>query len=88
MSIETDDEGRLYLPSEVRETYGDKFHLIKYDDRFELIPIADDPLAAVRDELGDALAGKSRETLRKDALKRAASAIVEDVETQDPDPNE
>ena len=80
MSVETDSHGRLYLSSELREKYGEKFHVVEYEDRIELIPIDEDPLQAVRDEIGDALDGKSREELREDALQRARQEAEEDIE--------
>lgn len=49
MTTETDGQGRLYVPKEVWEKYGDKYHIVTYEDRIELIPVADDPLTAVRE---------------------------------------
>jgi hypothetical protein len=71
MSVETDSHGRLYLSSELRQKYGERFQVFAYDDRIELIPTDEDPLKAVRGEIGDALEGKSREELREEALDRA-----------------
>lgn len=53
MSAETDREGRLYLPKDLREKYGEKYHIVTYEDRIELVPVAEDPLAAVREAAGD-----------------------------------
>ena len=53
MSAETDGQGRLYIPKEVRERYGERYHIVTYEDRIELIPVADDPLAAVREAAGE-----------------------------------
>jgi hypothetical protein len=60
MSVETDASGRLYLSAELRQKYGEKFHVVEYEDRIELIPIDEDPLQAVRDEIGDVLEGESQ----------------------------
>jgi bifunctional DNA-binding transcriptional regulator/antitoxin component of YhaV-PrlF toxin-antitoxin module len=65
MAVEADEQGRIHLPPEVRKKYGEQFHLVTYDDRLERIPIADDPLTAVRDEFGDAHSEKSRDELQK-----------------------
>ena len=83
--METDSHGRLYLTSELRQKYGEKFHVVEYEDRIELIPIAEHPLQAVRDEIGDALEGTSREELRQDASARAKREAKDDIEqaTQD-----
>ena len=79
MSVETDANGRLYLPATLREKYGEKFHVVEYEDRIELIPIADDPLAAIREEIGDALDGQSRADLREAAHGAAKAEAIDDV---------
>jgi hypothetical protein len=71
MTVETDDSGRLYLSAAQREKYGEKFHVVEYEDRLELIPINDDPLQAVREAAGDAFEGKSVEDLRTEAREQA-----------------
>ena len=71
MTVETDDSGRLYLSAAQREKYGEKFHVVEYEDRLELIPIDDDPLQAVREAAGDAFEGKSVEDLRTEAREQA-----------------
>ncbi|WP_225335957.1 AbrB/MazE/SpoVT family DNA-binding domain-containing protein [Halomicrobium urmianum] len=53
MTVETDSHGRLYLSKDVRDKYGEKYHVVEYEDKIELIPIADDPLAAVREAAGE-----------------------------------
>jgi len=80
MSVEIDSHGRLYLSSELREKYGEKFHVVEYEGRIELIPIDEDPLQAVRDEIGGTLEGKSREELREKALERATKEAEDDIE--------
>lgn len=80
MPLETDPHGRLYLPAELRDKYGEKFHVIEYEDRIELLPIEDDPLQAVRDAAGDAFEGMSPAELRKEALEQAEQEGKEDHE--------
>jgi len=53
MFVETDGQGRQYIPEVVRKKYGENFHLVLDKDRIELIPFADDPLTAVRKVAGD-----------------------------------
>ena len=79
MTIQTDSQGRLYLSSDLRKQYGERFHVVEYEDRLELIPIDDDPLQAVRDELGGALEGESTDELREQALQRAKQEAEEDL---------
>lgn len=80
MTIRTDSQGRLYLSSDLRKQYGEKFHVVEYEDRLELIPIDEDPLQAVRDEIGGALEGESTEELREEALDRTKQEAEDDVE--------
>lgn len=64
MSVETDRQGRLYIPKEVREKYGQKYHIVTYENKIELIPVADNPLAAVREATGE-LRDSSVEEIRE-----------------------
>jgi hypothetical protein len=61
----------LYLSADLRRKYGEKFHVVEYEDRLELIPIDEDPLQAVRNATGDAFDGKSIDELREEARKQA-----------------
>jgi bifunctional DNA-binding transcriptional regulator/antitoxin component of YhaV-PrlF toxin-antitoxin module len=70
MSAETDRQGRLYIPKAVREKYGERYHIVTYEDRIELIPVADDPLAAVREAAGG-LRDASVEEIREDVEEQA-----------------
>ena len=64
-----DDRGRLTLPKALRERYGDHYHIVDLHDGIKLVPIADDPLDALRDEFADV--EKTAEELREDAREAA-----------------
>ncbi|AWB27978.1 AbrB/MazE/SpoVT family DNA-binding domain-containing protein [Halococcoides cellulosivorans] len=64
-STSLDDRGRLTLPKELRERYGDRYYAIDIDDGVKLVPVAEDPLAALRDEFADV--DKSADELRDGA---------------------
>lgn len=68
-----DERGRLTLPKEVRERYGDHYHIVQLHDGIKLIPIAEDPLEALRDEFGsvEKTADELREAAREEALDEA-----------------
>lgn len=68
-----DDRGRLTLPKELRERYGDHYHVVDLHDGIKLVPIADDPLNALRDEFADIdkTAEELRESTRDVALDEA-----------------
>ena len=71
--VALDDRGRLTLPKEVRERYGERYHLVQLADGIKLVPVADDPLDALRDEFADRekTAGELRDEARKAALDEA-----------------
>ncbi|WP_423999693.1 AbrB/MazE/SpoVT family DNA-binding domain-containing protein [Haloarcula salina] len=64
-----DDRGRLTLPKEVRERYGDRYQIVELHDGIKLVPVANDPLDALRNEFADV--EKSADELR-DAAREAA----------------
>ncbi|WP_336133347.1 AbrB/MazE/SpoVT family DNA-binding domain-containing protein [Natronomonas amylolytica] len=64
-----DDRGRLTLPKELRERYGDRYRIVELHDGIKLIPIADDPLDALRAEFSGV--EKSAEELREGARDAA-----------------
>ena len=68
-----DDRGRLTLPKELRERYGDHYRVIDLHDGIKLVPVADDPLDALRDEFAgvDKTAEALRESARDTALDGA-----------------
>ncbi|ACV13170.1 hypothetical protein Huta_3009 [Halorhabdus utahensis DSM 12940] len=68
-----DDRGRLTLPKEVREEYGETYYVVSLHDGIKLVPVADDPLAALRDEFSDVekTASELREEARAGAIEEA-----------------
>lgn len=56
--VRTDDRGRVTIPKEVRDRYGEQYRLVELDSGIKLVPIPEDPLAdlqaAASDELRDA----------------------------------
>lgn len=68
-----DDRGRLTLPKEIRERYGDTYHVVDVHDGIKLIPVADDPLEALRTEFADVdkTADELRAAARDAALDEA-----------------
>ncbi len=66
-----DSNGRLCLSAKLRRKYGEKFHVVEYEDRLELVPIDEDPIQALREAAGGAFDGKSVDELRDGARARA-----------------
>ena len=68
-----DDRGRLALPKEIRERYGDHYCIVELHDGIKLLPVAEDPLGALGDEFEDVerTAKELREGAREAALDEA-----------------
>ena len=60
-----DDRGRLTLPKEIREQYGDHYYVVDLHDGIKLIPVSHDPLDALRDEFADV--EKTADELKEEA---------------------
>lgn len=72
MDVDASD-GRIYLPKALREEYGDRFRLVERGDQLVLLPVAEDPLAALRAEFADV--DRSVEALKREAR----SGAIEDA---------
>lgn len=79
MGTSTDERGRLYLPKEIRDRYGEDYRVVKMPTHVALIPIDDDPLAGLRKAVGDALEGKDIDELREGALRTAKSDVEAEI---------
>lgn len=64
-----DDRGRLTLPKEIGERYGDHYYIVELYDGIKLLPVAEDPLGALGDEFEDI--ERTAEELRKEAREAA-----------------
>ncbi|MGM0718807.1 MAG: AbrB/MazE/SpoVT family DNA-binding domain-containing protein [Halobacteriota archaeon] len=68
-----DDRGRMTLPKELRERYGDRYRIVEVHDGIKLIPVAEDPLDALREEFAEVekTADELREAAREAAFDEA-----------------
>jgi bifunctional DNA-binding transcriptional regulator/antitoxin component of YhaV-PrlF toxin-antitoxin module len=71
--VTLDSRGRLTVPKEIRERYGDRYHVVELHDGVKLIPVAEEPLDALRNEFADVdrTADELREGARNGALEEA-----------------
>lgn len=78
-TTEADDRGRITIPHEIRERYGDRYRIVELDDRVELIPLQDDPVEGLRDAVGDAFDGKSIAEIKREARDAAREDAVDEA---------
>jgi bifunctional DNA-binding transcriptional regulator/antitoxin component of YhaV-PrlF toxin-antitoxin module len=78
-TTEADDRGRIVIPSEIRKKYGDRYRIVELSDRVELIPLQEDPIAGLREAVGDAFEEKSIAEIKQDARDAAREDTLEDV---------
>lgn len=67
MSKSTDERGRLYIPKEVRERFGEQYRIVELPTHVALFPVDEDPLAGLRDAVGDAFEDASVDALKEEA---------------------
>ncbi|WP_049935197.1 AbrB/MazE/SpoVT family DNA-binding domain-containing protein [Haloplanus natans] len=78
-TTEADDRGRIVIPSEIRKKHGDRYRIVELSDRVELIPLQEDPVAGLREAVGDAFEGKSIAEIKQDARDAAREDTLKDV---------
>ena len=64
-----DARGRLTIPPEIRERYGERYQIVQLHSGTKLLPIDDDPLEALRSASGDV--ETTSEELRQEARNEA-----------------
>jgi bifunctional DNA-binding transcriptional regulator/antitoxin component of YhaV-PrlF toxin-antitoxin module len=78
MSNSTDERGRLYLPKDVRDRFGEKYRIVELPSHVALFPVDDDPLEGLREAVGDIFEGTDADELKE----QARQAVSEEVETE------
>ena len=79
MSKSTDERGRIYLPKDVRERFGDQYRIVELPNHVALVPVDEDPLEGLRAAVGDAFEGADADELKADVRE----AISREVRTED-----
>ncbi|MFB6193699.1 MAG: AbrB/MazE/SpoVT family DNA-binding domain-containing protein [Halobaculum sp.] len=69
-TVQTDEHGRITIPERLREQYGDRYRLVELRDGIKLVPIPDDPVAALRSAASEELREASLDELRSAAHDR------------------
>ncbi|MFB6269026.1 MAG: AbrB/MazE/SpoVT family DNA-binding domain-containing protein [Halobacterium sp.] len=80
MSKSTDERGRIYLPKDVRERFGDRYRIVELPSHVALFPVDDDPLAGLAAAVGDAFEGEDVDDLKAAARQRTAADARADAD--------
>ena len=75
MSKSTDERGRIYLPKDVRERFGDRYRIVELPSHVALFPVDEDPLDGLRAAVGDAFAEREVDELKADASEAASREV-------------
>lgn len=74
--VDVDSHGRIYLPKEYRDEFGDSFRIVRFRGELKLVPVPEDPVEDLRQRTEDIresdssvedLRQKGREELRDQA---------------------
>jgi bifunctional DNA-binding transcriptional regulator/antitoxin component of YhaV-PrlF toxin-antitoxin module len=81
MSKSTDERGRIYLPKDLRERFGDEYRIVELPSHVALFPVDEDPLDGLREAVGDAFEGAEVDELKaeaREAISRDVRARADD----------
>ena len=76
-----DDRGRLYLPKDFREKYGNRFYFVEMAGEIRLVPKPTDPLKEL-EELGKLLPEKEIKELKKEIREEAEKEVEEKLDVR------
>jgi bifunctional DNA-binding transcriptional regulator/antitoxin component of YhaV-PrlF toxin-antitoxin module len=80
MSKSTDERGRIYLPKEIRERFGDQYRIVELPSHVALFPVDKDPLEGLRAAVGDAFAETEADDLKADAREAISREVREEAD--------
>lgn len=77
--IATDERGRITIPKDLRDRFGERYRMVEVRDGIKLLPRPQNPVEALRDAASDELKAMSMEELREAGLKEAREQAGENV---------
>ncbi len=82
MSKSTDERGRIYLPKDVRERFGNQYRIVELPSHVALFPVDEDPIAGLRGAVGDAFVETEAADLKTDAREAISREVREEAEAR------
>lgn len=77
--VQADERGRVTVPKDVRDCYGDRYRPVELDSGIRLVPIPDDPVKELRSVAGDELCEASLDELEDAAPEETRRQTGEHV---------
>ncbi|TKX78244.1 AbrB/MazE/SpoVT family DNA-binding domain-containing protein [Halorubrum sp. SD626R] len=88
MAKSADERGRIYLPKDVRERFGDRYRIVELPSHVALFPVDEDPLEGLRAAVGDAFGETEADDLKADAREAIDREVREEAEARSQDTEE
>jgi len=85
MSKSTDKRGRIYLPKDIRERFGEQYRIVELPTHVALFPVDEDPLEGLHAAVGDAVAETATDTLKRDARDAISREVREEAQQRSDD---
>lgn len=80
MSKSTDERGRIYLPKDIRERFGEQYRIVELPSHVALFPVDEDPLEGLQAAVGGAFEGDDAADLKTAARESISRDAATDTE--------
>lgn len=77
--VATDERGRITIPREMRERFGDRYRIVQLRSGIKLLPVPEDPVATLRGAASEEFREASMDELREAARREAREQVDEHV---------
>lgn len=77
--VATDERGRITIPKEMREQFGDRYRVVQLQNGIKLLPVPDDPVTALREAASEEFREASMDELLEAAHREAREQADEHV---------
>lgn len=77
-----DERGRIYLPKDVREKFGNQYRIVELPSHVALFPVDEDLIAGLRAAVGDAFVETKPADLKTDACEAIYREVREEAEAR------
>lgn len=82
MSKSTDERGRIYLPKDVRDRFGERYRIVELPSHIGLFPVDEDPVEGLRAAVGDAFEGADGDELKAEARETIAREVRDEADSR------